>query len=159
MSAFKVLDVGCGANPKGDVNVDLYPNNKQQCKQSYNPKEIKNFIVADAENLPFRPDSFEEVYVIHVCEHLLNPFKGLHEFKRVGKIIYIQVPSPYDPHLSETHLFTWDCNTLRNLLRKVFKNVKMSYLSYAVRFHGKAIPLLRLMTNRYPQEIKAVCWD
>lgn len=155
----KVLDVGCGARPKGDVNVDLYPNNKQQCKESYNPKRIRNFVIADAENLPFKTKCFLKVYAIHVCEHLKNPFKALHEFNRVGKIIYIRVPSPYDPHLSKAHLYTWDCVTLRNLLTKVFRNVKISYASRAIRFHGKAIPLLRLLTNRYPQEIKAICWD
>jgi len=159
MNQFKVLDIGCGARAKGDVNIDLYPNDRKQCKQTWNPKKIRNFVLADAEHLPFKDKTFITIYVVHVCEHLKNPFKALQEFNRVGKIIHIRVPSPYDPHISRTHLFTWDYNTFRNLLEQVFKNVRICYISRAVRFHGKAIPLLRLLTNRYPQEIRAICWD
>lgn len=57
------LDVGCGEHPKGDVNVDIYT-----------PSNIpKNFILASAEYLPFRKNTFDLVHSSYVIEHCLNP--------------------------------------------------------------------------------------
>jgi len=68
----KVLDVGCGDNPKGDVNVDLFF--YVQCK---------NFIAADAHYLPFKNGVFERVYSKHCLEHLESPLRFFEEAKRV----------------------------------------------------------------------------
>jgi len=161
LEIFETLDVGCGATPRGDVNIDLFPNNKEQSILPYDPKRIKNFIKADAENLPFRDKTFKKVYAIHVLEHLKNPFKALNEWKRVAKIILIRLPSAYDPDKTKTHLYTWNISTLENLLYLVFSDVNVHYTRKRIKVHGrlsKYIPLLQLLTKRFPKEIEAICW-
>jgi len=70
----KVLDVGCGNAPKGDVNLDLFFYGKW-----------KNFIIAEAHHLPFKNSIFEKVYCKHCLEHFENPLKFFEEAKRVLK--------------------------------------------------------------------------
>jgi ubiquinone/menaquinone biosynthesis C-methylase UbiE len=68
----RVLDVGCGDNPKGNVNLDLFFYVK-----------CENFIIADAHHLPFKNSSFEKVFSKHCVEHLENPFEFFEEAKRI----------------------------------------------------------------------------
>ena len=57
-----MLDVGCGHNARGDVNVDLFPRatdhrSKDQSKcvdLDLDLVKINNFIVAEASHLPFK---------------------------------------------------------------------------------------------------------
>ncbi len=70
----KILDVGCGDRPKGDVNVDLFFYMK-----------CENFIVAEAHHLPFKNSVFEIVYSKHCLEHLKNPLNFFKEAKRILK--------------------------------------------------------------------------
>ena len=158
----ETLNVGCGATTIGDVNIDLFPNRREQCVTPWNPKNIENFVLADAENLPFQTNIFKKIYAIHILEHLNNPLKALREWKRVGKVITIKVPSAYDIDQTRSHFYTWNPSTLRNLLETIFKNVQISYTSGRIKFHGKLtkhLPLLQLITNRFPREIEAVCWN
>lgn len=74
-----ILDVGCGASPKGDVNVDLHF--KYPCQNG----KIRMDICADAHYLPFRNRVFSKVIAFEVLEHLKNPYGALLEFKRVAK--------------------------------------------------------------------------
>jgi len=160
--SYETLDVGCGTRPKGDVNIDLYSKNLQQCGTLWDPKKVKTFIIADAEVLPFQNKVFKKIYAIHVIEHLKNPFQALNEWKRVGKVIIIQTPSAYDPDRTKTHIYTWNKFTLENLLELVFKNVEVSYTSARLQLYGRLhryIPLLQFIINRFPKEIKAICWD
>jgi SAM-dependent methyltransferase len=162
----KVLDVGCGATPKGDVNVDLFPNDIKQCGVSWNPKNVKNFVLADAENLPFKDKSFEVLLAFHVLEHLKNPLKALHEWKRVADVVTIKVPSPYHIESTPSHFFTWNTFTLWNLLKQVFKNTEICYTDKINVFDGRItgrIPMMkfvfdRFILKRFPIEIKAVCY-
>lgn len=157
--SFKTLDVGCGANPIGDVNIDAYHNRKEQSLNSCNLKNINNFIFADAEKLPFRADIFDRLYASHVLEHIRNPLDALKEWKRVAKVTIILVPSAYDLDRTRTHIFTWSASTLENLLREVFNEVRVSYTPQRIRLGkiGRYLPFLYLITNRFPREIKAIC--
>jgi SAM-dependent methyltransferase len=88
---FKMLDVGCGIRPKGDVNIDFFrgglnPQIGDQIQGEFmSPQKIKNFIIADAEWLPFRDDSFDVVFSSHTIEHVQNPLLMLREMCRVAK--------------------------------------------------------------------------
>lgn len=92
-----VLDAGCGEGilavllaEKGfDVTAcDISEPNIESAKKFAGEKGVDkkiNFVVADAENLPFKDDSFDVVISSHVLEHLPNFEKGLSEIKRVMK--------------------------------------------------------------------------
>lgn len=70
----KVLDVGCGDVPKGDVNLDLFFYVK-----------CENFVIAEANYLPFKDGVFGKVYSKHSLEHFEDPFKFFKDAKRILK--------------------------------------------------------------------------
>lgn len=88
---FKMLDVGCGSTPRGNVNVDFFrggfnPQTGDQIKGEFmSPQKIENFIVADALHLPFKNESFEVAFSSNTIEHAQNPFLMLREMCRVAK--------------------------------------------------------------------------
>ena len=123
-----ILDIGCGHNPKGDVNIDLYPFDRTQCAYSWNPQEVKNFILADGCQAPFRDKMFDKVYSSHVIEHVEVPLNFLKECKRLSrKEIFIKTPSQFDIDRTRTHIYTWNPHTLKMLITKVFSNVETGY--------------------------------
>jgi SAM-dependent methyltransferase len=103
----KVLDVGCGHRPKGDVNVDLFPEaSAHRCVDqrvngdvALHVHEIPNFVRADACHLPFRDRAFRKVYSWHVIEHLPEPEPFLAECCRVADE-QIEVRCPNGEYLS-----------------------------------------------------------
>jgi len=94
------LDVGCGDNPKGDVNCDIYREVNPQVlgvkSVAVNPKRISNFVLASGLCLPFRSDCFDEVYSRGVIEHVDEPQRFLSELIRVSKrIVRVLAPHRY----------------------------------------------------------------
>lgn len=79
-----ILDVGCGSNPRGDVNVDLFLNTLQEYDQKSLTK-TKVDVLADGNHLPFKTNSFDKVISHHTIEHTSTPFKFLQEIIRVSK--------------------------------------------------------------------------
>lgn len=75
-----ILNIGAGKTEFGDIRLDIY-------------RSPTVDLVADAELLPFRDNSFNLVYSRNVLEHLPNPLSALREQRRVcskgGKIIVI----------------------------------------------------------------------
>ena len=89
MEGFGVLDVGCGNEPKGDVNCDLYVADAQNHRNLGTSNRlathfISNFIVCDASHLPFRDAIFKMVVCRQIIEHFQNPFALLKELCRVS---------------------------------------------------------------------------
>jgi len=82
MNKKRILNIGCGKETYGTDFVDLYPQRKEV-------KEVN----LDYEKLPYKNNTFEEVYSAFLFEHLKDPHKVLLEMKRVlkkgGKIILI----------------------------------------------------------------------
>jgi hypothetical protein len=99
---FQILDVGCGTNPMGDVNVDLYVGvSEHRDPKPLVPKEIPNFVLCDACHLPFRDNSFKKVFSKDTLEHVGKkpqrtnpaPYMALREMIRVAyDTIEIYVP-------------------------------------------------------------------
>jgi ubiquinone/menaquinone biosynthesis C-methylase UbiE len=81
------LNVGCGNNPSGDVNCDLYIedvlNHRDNQNDSLNARAIPNFVKCDCLHLPFKNQVFSEVISQQVIEHLDNPLAFLKESARV----------------------------------------------------------------------------
>lgn len=142
---FKMLDVGCGAFPRGDVNCDLFVKKSPHTK--FDIKHGKNFVRCDAHKLPFKDNTFTIVYASHILEHLPNPDVFLKQAKRVStKYLYIQVPSlnyianniKWTEENPE-HLYTWSKDSLRNLLKRHFPNVRI----YETHFSRVGAPIIR----------------
>ena len=103
----KVLDIGCGHRPKGDVNVDLFtePTAHRCADQRVNDDSplfvhsIQNFVRADGCHLPFRDRSVQKTYSWHLIEHLPDPEAFLCELMRVSSE-HIEVRCPNGEFLS-----------------------------------------------------------
>ena len=86
------LDVGCGHEPKGDVNVDLFaeptahrsPDQRKCDDKPLEAKAISDFVRADASHLPFKDGAFRRVYSGHTIEHVEDPEAMIDELLRVS---------------------------------------------------------------------------
>lgn len=106
-----ILEIGAGISPylKGfdpsnfivatDINKSLL---NQSQKKEKREKRV-NYLVCDAENLPFKNNSFDFIYVLGVLHHLPNQELALKEMKRVlrrkGKI-FIEEPTKWSLNLA-----------------------------------------------------------
>ena len=98
-----VLDCGCGegvlsilmAREGYKVSaVDISKPNIKVAKQKAKEMGVDvEFIIGDAENVPFADDSFDVVVSSHVLEHLPDMNKGLQEIKRLSDTAVIAVPT------------------------------------------------------------------
>lgn len=86
--------------PKGSRVLDVGPGNVpfQRATDEVDWQQIEgrkilrcNFL---EDKLPFEDKSIDFVYCRHVLEDLFNPFPLMQEMSRVGKIGYIETPSP-----------------------------------------------------------------
>ena len=69
------LDLGCGDNARGTVNVDCYV-----------PRKIPpNFVLANNEFLPFREKSFDYVTSYYNLEHLVSPVDFLRSAYKIAR--------------------------------------------------------------------------
>lgn len=146
-----VLDIGCGKALRGDVNIDINKSFRQG---------INNFIVADANHLPFKDDCFSLAIASHVIEHMRAPYETLKEWKRVSKRLIVFAPSAFDLDRTKDHYYTWNPQTLKALLSQVFDNVNVTYTNAPTRLCGRKIaPLLNVVFAKlgFKREIKATC--
>ncbi len=81
--AGRQLNVGCGQDSWGDIRIDVR-------------RTRTTNVLAIAEYLPLRDDSFTEIRMWHVLEHSKNPQLALKEALRVGKHIHARFPYKYD---------------------------------------------------------------
>ncbi|MBU0648360.1 class I SAM-dependent methyltransferase [Patescibacteria group bacterium] len=108
----KVLDIGSGDKPFWRANIlvdklDL-PDDQRASFQGVK-KDNREFVDADAAELPFDDNSFDFVYCSHLLEHVPDPKKVIAEILRVTKPTgggYIEVPNlmnestmPHPTHL------------------------------------------------------------
>jgi SAM-dependent methyltransferase len=70
----RILNVGCGADTYGTDFIDLYPTRKNVKKWDMQKEKI-----------PFKDNTFDEVYSHSVLEHCQNPGFFISEIKRVCK--------------------------------------------------------------------------
>jgi ubiquinone/menaquinone biosynthesis C-methylase UbiE len=137
-----ILDIGCGADFKGDVNVDLYlePTIHRPIlhKGNLTAKEIPNLIKADAQYLPFTDNSFDLVYSHHLIEHLSNPILFIKECIRVSKReILIICPHRFSSHAKgggHKHIFNklWFATVLSKIRRNnpIFYSIETTHNFY-----------------------------
>ncbi len=95
----KVLDVGCGKGTylkeihKIRPDLKLYGVDIGEVEE-FLPEYI-NFKKSSGDNLPFKKETFDFIFCMHVLEHVLNPHSFMIEFNRLlknGGYIYIEMP-------------------------------------------------------------------
>ena len=87
------LDVGCGDTPRGNVNCDLYLSETPEMGEGriIKPTKCPNFMRCDTYHLPFKDNTFDEVFSSHLIEHMAKPLQALMEMLRVSnhKVTFI----------------------------------------------------------------------
>lgn len=155
-----LLNVGCGHKAVGDVNVDLFPDDRSQCGIDWEPKKVKNFVLADVCFLPFRDNVFSGTYASHVLEHVVNPLLATKELSRVcfGECVFV-MPSEFHEDSTVTHLFTWNPFSLKNLMKRSFKNVETGYTKRLHNGLGPKVFFINLLYRIFNvrSEIFAIC--
>lgn len=144
-----ILDVGAGdgilaglllKGAKTLTALDISVKRIKRCAETY--KE-GHFIVADAEELPFRRGIFDCIVASEIIEHLIEPERFLlsshHVLKRGGSLI-ISTPSAlfYENNLKEIlkdqHLHTFSPGRLKRLLKSSgFKPLQTVGLGFKLR--------------------------
>lgn len=126
------LDIGCGNNAKGSVNIDIYL-----------PERIpENFIMASAEYLPFQDDIFDLVHSSYVIEHCLNPSHFIEELVRLSnnKVVIITDNSEWIGDywfrltgngriFHDEHYYRWTVEYLNHLINRLGFKAKVSALN------------------------------
>lgn len=151
------LDVGCGINPKGDINVDVFrgglnPQLGDQVEGEFMfPCKIKNFIVADAMYLPFRDETFTTVFSSHTIEHVQNPLLMLREMCRVAnEKIVVRCPHRKGSGAIRTyHVNYLDENWFKKSCRGLGVKCKSSVISYDLPFTHRFKKLLGRLSSTF----------
>jgi len=106
------IDIGSGNSPYKKFimdNVDSYTCvDKENIHSHMFSSSKEKFIDADIKDLPFDNNSFDTVILTQVLEHIDDPFKALHEIKRVLKkdgILLLSVPFMYQAHATPYDYF------------------------------------------------------
>jgi len=120
-----VLDVGCGS---GDlilslavragfvIGLDISKNSLYVAKSFYKNLAKVDFVLGDAEFLPFRGESFDKVFAFEVLEHLPSPFSSLREIWRLLKKEGMLIA--YQQHYADVYALLWHKIKLRLGLTK-----------------------------------------
>ncbi len=110
------LNLGCGDDQKpGYIGLDI---------RQTQAADIQGNALA----LPFRSNSFQEVYADNVLEHFEDPCEALNEIHRIlspegALIAKVPVVGTAAAHIDRSHLFIADPNTWRELLFNFFNDV------------------------------------
>jgi ubiquinone/menaquinone biosynthesis C-methylase UbiE len=167
-----ILDIGCGGDPQGNVNLDLNLGQSIHHNYDYNVREISNFVRSSASRLPFRCEVFDGVVCSHTLEHLTVPTIGLSEVYRVVKhMAILRVPNiRVLKEAQPEHLFSWSVDSFRNFCSLEFPLVKTwadsrSVQIYEFRIFRKLMgfktirrPLERIISRIMGLEVVAYCW-
>jgi len=136
-----VLDIGCGNNPQGDVNVDIYiPEGL---------RNTNNFILCAVEYLPFKKDSFDYAVSTSVLPYCRDPYRFFLEQIKVARLGILCLIDNCDwfgnfvlklcgiGHSFDLTYYTqWSSNTIDNFLKQ-FNTIESS-----VTFSNQNSPLL-----------------
>ncbi len=134
LSSEIVVDVGCGSNPRGDINIDCYI-----------PDPLpSNFILANIEFLPIKVKSVDVLTSYYNLEHLVNPAQFIQVACTIAKkkVAIITDNSDWIGDLifrfigkgrifHDEHYYKWSTEYLDNLIHRTGIN---SYTVKAVNY-------------------------
>lgn len=98
-----ILDVACGANPHGDVNLDIGPD----VLASDSGPRTRADVYGSVYSLPFKDNSFAVVHFVGLLHHLTEPERAWKEIVRVASDAVIgEEPSVVNPgaHMDRYHV-------------------------------------------------------
>lgn len=141
-----ILDIGCGEVPRGDVNVDLNIDSSIHRGSKLNVKKIPNFVLADAQHLPFKSACFEKVRSSHVIEHVPNPMLMLQEMTRVSsRYVLVRCPHRFNLKIrrNESHRNKFGCGWFKQAFgmlncRLIHNDVRPSLFGFPEEIMVKA---------------------
>lgn len=144
------LDVGCGPEGRGNVNVDLVFNGRIPYSGTYvDAKKISNPVKADAHHLPFKDEAFSFVYSRAMLEHIDNPTRGLKEMIRVARNeVFFVVPHRFFREgilkgQPKTHKHFFSTLATKNWVRKCVGYTPITRIVYK-GFPSNVLSLIRL---------------
>ena len=146
-----LLDVGCGNAPMGTVNVDVnFGQHRPDLPEVFVSTNAPNPVKASAAFLPFRDNSFKNVFSQAMLEHVPNPTKCLLEMVRVAsKEVKFIVPHRYfkggflrgHPKTHKYNMFdTKNTSSWLKRLNLSFAITKVEYKPYPYR----VLPIIQL---------------
>ncbi len=137
-----ILDVGCGIGSfeerLSELNIIGLDNLKEMLKEA-RKRSTKNFVLGDAENLPFNDSSLDAVFYVAAIEFINNYMKAIREATRVtiptGKMIvmmlnpdseyfkaHVQRNGSYFKKVKHT-----DLNAMKNYISRYYQIAKTEY--------------------------------
>jgi L-malate glycosyltransferase len=133
----RVLDVGSGHQPNRRANVLLekYPEETihRTTQQIVRPSD-KEFVVGDAQDMPFSDKSFDFIIASHIAEHVDDPVQFCRELSRVGKNGYIETPGPLTEYFMPTASHKWIVTRKNDQLHFRKNTVLRSKVPFFFRF-------------------------
>lgn len=112
-----VMDIGSGARPYGNIQLDLLP---EESDKHHIGSTVLPTVVGDAHHLPFREKIADRMLYLHIIEHLRRPLDALEDGHRVLKnfgSIRIEIPNPrLWEHERDEHLYSWHPDTFHNIV-------------------------------------------
>jgi len=106
-----VLEIGSGdnPNPRSNVLVDRFLGSDNR-ERGGDLVVDRPFVVADAQQLPFKDDTFAYAICSHILEHMDDPQQFAHELERTCAAGYIQSPSEIAERLFHWSFHRWYVN-------------------------------------------------
>ena len=123
-----VLDVGSGARPYGNIQIDLKPEVSDQHHRGESVLPTV-FASADRGNIPIRDKVIDRALWLHIIEHLTQPYDALKDGWRTLKnfgSVRIEIPNPrlWD-HERDEHLYSWHPDTFHNIVKATGYIIKL----------------------------------
>lgn len=160
-----VLDVGCGENARGNINLDCYI-----------PENIpKNFVLANAEYLPFKKNSVDIILSNYNIEHLINPAIFIQKNYEIAKE-KLEIITDNSEWLGDAffrlygdgrifndeHYYKWSVEYFDNLIKRLgYKNSKVHLLNLSSNFLVKLFSVfgkIPRIGNFFYRDLKAEIW-
>jgi len=145
---FEVLDVGCGSNVSYEFRPHIKATILLDIEKPRTP--VPNFVVGDVCHLPFRMESFDEVYCSHVLEHVEEPVKALKELIRVSRdMVTIKVPHRFSRNAKRdpSHINFFNVRWFK----KALKHLHVDLYHIEVKHRGFPHPYVAVLN--FPEEI------